>query len=281
MKQLLKSFRQAITSKPLDQLAQRDVLVTVHDGVATLTLNRPAKMNAFTVAMVDELTLAFNSVTTRDDVRAIVITGAGRAFCAGADLDELRRIHADQDMAAGKALVGGPATLYALMHVARQPVLCALNGPAAGGGANLALACDLRIASDAASLGQVFVKLGLAPDWGGSWFVPRMVGTARALELFLSGAMLPASRLLELGLVTRVVPAAEVAAAAAAWAAELAATPPLAVQAIKQLVYEGRQDIAAAMDAEVAEQVRLFQSDDFAEGLRAFTDKRQPRFTGR
>lgn len=261
---------------------QRDVLVAVEGGVATLTLNRPAKLNAFTVTMLDELTVAFNSVTTREDVRAIVITGSGRAFCAGADLDELRRIHSENDKAAGTALVGGPNTLYALMHCAPQPVLAALNGPAAGGGANLALACDLRIAGQGAALGQVFAKLGLAPDWGGSFLLPRMVGAARALELFLSGEMVGAARLLELGLVNRVVPDGELAGAAAAWARELALTPPRAVQVIKEFVYEGEgKDLADMIEGEVRAQLRLFQTDDFAEGLRAFAEKRQPRFTGR
>src|SRR5437899_307505 len=150
--------------------------------------------------MVDELADALTMVSGSATVRCIVLTGAGRAFCAGADLGLLKEIRERSDEAMGRRIVDGARTIHRLMRAAPQPVLCALNGTAAGGGANLALGADLRIAADDATIGQVFARIGLHPDWGATWFVPRLVGTARAIELFLAAERVSAARLLELGL---------------------------------------------------------------------------------
>lgn len=258
------------------------VTVAFEGPVATVTLNRPDKLNAFTVAMVDELREVLRLVTGSEQARCIVLTGAGRAFCAGADLEVLRDIHDRRDETLARQLVDGSREIHRLLRDARQPVIGALNGVAAGGGANLALGCDLRIASDTARIGQVFAKLGLHPDWGGSFFLPRLVGTARAMELFLSAELLDADRMLALGLVNRVVPAADLAAEARAWAGRIAAAPPLAVQWMKRAVYaSARASLEEMLDHELDAQLALFKSGDFTEGLTAFLGKREPHFTGR
>jgi 2-(1,2-epoxy-1,2-dihydrophenyl)acetyl-CoA isomerase len=188
-------------------------------------------------------------------VRVIVITGAGRAFCAGADLGVLG--------ADGSALVAAGKDVALALRAAPQPVLAAVNGPAAGGGANLALACDYRIASDQASIGQVFHKLGLVPDWGGSFFLPRLVGTSRALELVWSARMVPAAEALQLGLVDRVVPHAELQTEARRLAELWATQPAGAVRRAKEAVYRSEtSSLAAMLDLEIAHQNELFATPD-------------------
>src|SRR5213079_2403336 len=188
-------------------------------------------LNAFDSAMCDELLEALRLLSGSEAVRVITLTGAGRAFCAGADLGVL-----GQD---GPALVAAGKAVALAIRGAPQPVLAAVNGPAAGGGANLALACDYRIASDQASIGQVFHKLGLVPDWGGSFFLPRLVGTSRALELVWSARMVPAGEALALGLFDRVVPHGELGTEARRLAELWAAQPVGAVRRAKQAVYLG------------------------------------------
>src|SRR2546425_766926 len=178
--------------------AYEGVLVDIEEGIGTLTLNRPEKLNAFDRGMCRDLIDALRMLSGSDQVRVILLTGAGRGFCAGADLGTLAEGAAE--------LVGAGREVPVLIRTAPQPVLAAVNGPAAGGGANLALGCDYRIASDQASIGQVFHKLGLVPDWGGSFFLPRLVGPAKALELVWSARMVPAAEALALGLFDRVVP---------------------------------------------------------------------------
>ncbi len=259
-----------------------DVLTTIDAGIATVTLNRPDKLNALTVDMMRELTAVMSEVTHAADVRVVVLTGAGRAFCAGADLAALQALLDAKDKNAGAKLVDSCRELYRVMRSAAQPVLCALNGAAAGGGANIALACDLRIAAGTAAIGQVFAKLGLHPDYGGSFFLPRLVGPARAMEIFLEAEMIPASRLLELGLVNKVVPADELGGAAMAWARRIADAPPFAVSRMKQAVYRSLDSsLDEMLTYELEAQLACFASADFTEGLAAFKAKRAPRFTGR
>ncbi len=258
------------------------VAVAIADGVGTVTLNRPERLNALTIEMCGELERALAMLARDEQVRCIVLTGAGRAFCAGADLGVLQDLLDRKDKEVGARIVDGCRAIYRVMRAAAQPVLCVLNGAAAGGGANLALACDLRLASDAASIGQVFGTLGLHPDWGGSFFLPRLVGPARALEIFLDAEMMPAPRLLALGLVNRVAPAAELTATAAQWAQRIAAAPPLAVRQLKQNVYRSEtSSLDQMLTRELEAQLACFASADFAEGLAAFKGKRAPTFTGR
>lgn len=227
------------------------VAVEIAGGIATVTLNRPDKLNAFDRAMCDDLVAAFRMLVGSEHVRVIILTGSGRAFCAGADLNVLA-----ED---GAALVAAGKDLALLIRGAPQPVLAAVNGPAAGGGANLALACDYRIAADRASIGQVFHKLGLAPDWGGTYFLPRIVGTAAALELVWSARMVPAEEARALGLFDRVVPADALMTEARVLAEAWAAQPALAVRRAKEALYlsEGAT-LAEMLDHEIAMQNELF-----------------------
>ena len=235
--------------------AYERVLVEIVGGMGTVTLNRPEKLNALDRALCDELREALTLLTRSDAVRVIVITGAGRAFCAGADLGVLEE--------EGPALVATGKDVALALRAAPQPVLAAVNGPAAGGGANLALACDYRIASDQASIGQVFHRLGLVPDWGGSFFLPRLVGTARALELVWSARMVPAAEALALGLFDQVVAHADLPAATRALAVQWAAQPPAAVRRAKEAVYRSEaSSLAAMLDLEITHQNELFATPE-------------------
>src|SRR6266436_5692126 len=235
--------------------AYERVLVEIMDHVATATLNRPDKLNAFDPDMCEDLLEALRMLSGADAVRVIVITGAGRAFCAGADLGVLGT-QGDQLVHAGKDIA-------LTIRNAPKPVLASVNGPAAGGGANLALACDYRIASDQASIGQVFHKLGLVPDWGGSFFLPRLVGTSRALELVWSARMVPAGEALALGLFDDVVPHADLPAAARSLAQQWAGQPPGAVRRAKEAVYRSEaSSLAAMLDLEIMQQNELFATPE-------------------
>jgi 2-(1,2-epoxy-1,2-dihydrophenyl)acetyl-CoA isomerase len=258
------------------------VVTTVADGIGTITLNRPERLNAFEGLMRQELVAATRKIVDHPDVRAIVVTGAGRAFCAGADVTYMGDALAHEDFDSAMGLVLSGAEVVRMLRDARQPVLASLNGPAAGGGANLALACDLRLASDRASLGQVFHKIGVHPDMGGSYFLPRLVGPSTALELIWSAEMVPAERCLALGLVNRVVPHADLEDETASWAARLAALPPIAAAAAKDAVYRSdRNELATMLELEAEIQLRCFRSDDALEGMAAFRDKRDPAFEGK
>lgn len=263
-------------------VAYKYVLTDVRDGIGTLTLNRPDKMNAFDGEMRVELEEATRHLVDDPEVRVIVVTGAGRAFCAGADVGYMGAALAHDDHDAAMGLVRSGAAIVRLLHEAPKPVLGSLNGAAAGGGANLALACDLRLASDRATIGQVFHRIGLHPDMGGTHFLPRLVGPSRALELIWSAEMIPASRCLELGLVNRVVAHDDLAAETAAWAARLAAMPPIAARLVKAAIHgSGQRTLDESLAIEDSNQLQCFRSADAAEGLAAFGARRIPVFHGR
>ena len=239
------------------------VLTHVADGISTITLNRPDKLNALTPALCDELIAGLRAASADSNVRAIVVTGAGRAFCAGADLTILGTD--------GDALVQAGREIALLIRSAPKPVIAAVNGAAAGGGANLALACDYKVAADSATIGEVFAKLGLGPDWGGSFFLPRLAGTARALELLWSARMVPAAEAHTLGLFDRVVPAdrleTEVRTLAQAWAT----FPALSLRRAKEAIYRSLEaTLPEMLDLEVAMQHELFATDEARARLESF-----------
>jgi len=243
------------------------VLVEIAGGTGTVTLNRPDKLNAFDEPTCRELIEALRMLAASDVVRVIVLTGAGRAFCAGADLSVL-----GED---GASLVAAGKDVALTIRAAPQPVLAAVNGPAAGGGANLALACDYRIASDQASIGQVFNKLGLVPDWGGSFFLPRLVGTSRALELVWSARMVPADEALALGLFDRVVPHPALATETRRLAEQWAAQPAAAVRRAKQALYLSEvSSLGSMLDLEIAQQNELFATPEARQRIGAALSKR-------
>ncbi len=263
-------------------MSEQQILLNQTDHVATLTLNRPERMNAFGGRMRQELVESLEAVQANADIRVVVITGAGRAFCTGGDLQEF----ADGTVQAlsKQATSNRPPMCKAVLaiHEMEKPVIAAVNGVAAGGGCNLALACDIRIASETARFAQVFTRRGLHPDWGGIYFLPRLVGYAKAAELIMSGEIVDAAEALRLGLVNRVVPADELGTATEELAGRIARNAPLPIAFAKRgLQRFGHWDLAQALDYEVYVLEILRKSRDVAEGITAFLEKRDPDFEGR
>ena len=253
----------------------------VRDRIATITLNRPDKLNAFSGTMREELLAALRQAEDDRECRVVVITGAGRAFCAGGDVDYMSGLQREGNVAAFRKLLDAGRDVVLQIATMEKPVIASVNGIAAGAGCNLALACDYRIASDAAKLGETFVKIGLHPDWGGTWLLPRLVGRSRAAELLMTGRIIDANEAFAIGMVDRVVPASELSSETAKLAESIAAAPPIAVAGIKRaLAVAERNDLRAQLELESEHQLRAFQSHDAAEGLSALFEKRSPNFKG-
>jgi 2-(1,2-epoxy-1,2-dihydrophenyl)acetyl-CoA isomerase len=241
------------------------------NNVTTITLNRPDKLNAFAGTMREDLLAALKAA----EGRAVVITGAGRAFCAGGDVENMARLRKAGDVDAFRKLLDAGRDIVVQIAEMPQPVIASVNGVAAGAGCNLALACDYRIASEEAKLGETFVRIGIHPDWGGTWTLPRLVGTSRALEIMMTGRMVDAAEALVIGMVDRVVPAAELAAETEKLARAIAGGPPIAIAGIKRALAASRTNgLREQIDLESAHQLRAFASDDAAEGMAAFLRKR-------
>lgn len=256
------------------------LLVAVTDGVATLTLNRPDRLNAFAGTMRQELADAIDALDADQSVRVIVITGAGRGFCAGADVGYLAELSERGDADGLAALVEAGRRVVGTIRQSAKPVIASVNGVAAGGGANLALACDIRIASDQARLAQSFNRIGLHPDWGATYFLPRLVGPSKALELFWTGDVLDAAECLRLGLFNRVVAHGALEETTAGFARLLAARPTEPTRLAKRAVYDSLdRTLPEMLDFELESQLHCFRTADAREGIRAFVEKRSPNFT--
>jgi 2-(1,2-epoxy-1,2-dihydrophenyl)acetyl-CoA isomerase len=264
-------------------MAYRQIAVGSEGGVLTITLNRPDKLNALTGVMSDELIEVFTSARDDDEVRALVVTGAGRGFCAGQDLTEFEDAYrAGERPDIREHLARSYHRLIPLLVATPKPVIAAVNGVAAGAGVSLAAACDIRIAGHDARFTQAFVKIGLVPDSGGTWLLPRIVGYARALELSITGEVIDAAAALEIGLVNRVVPGDDLEGEVSDLAARLAAMPTAAIAETKTLLRGALGlDLERALAAEADAQARMGQTDDHLEGVMAFAEKREPRFLGR
>jgi len=251
-----------------------DVLITRDGPVATLTLNRPDRYNALTTGLRGELRAALDELAGDDAVRAVVLTGAGRAFCSGQDLKEFGEV-ADVE----QAIIDQYNPIIERLTTMEKPVIAAINGPCAGAGLGFALACDLRVMAAGAFLSCAFVSIGLVPDSGTSWFLARMVGYERALELALTGRRVGADEARALGLVLDVVPDAEIAAGAATLAGRLAAGPTPATGLTKTLL---RESLDAPLTTLLAQEARLqvgaLASADHREGVQAFLEKRPAAF---
>lgn len=256
------------------------LLFDADDGVATLTLNRPERKNALTRELVARLGDRLEALATDLSVRAIVLTGAGGAFCSGADLKD-----AMADPSAASTVdeaLGDYHRVIRAIDAAPQPVVAAIDGPAVGFGCDLALACDMRWLSDRAYLQEKFVRIGLMPDGGGTLWLTRAVGLGRALEIMLTGRRVEAEEAFTLGLANRVVPVDELESAVHAFARELAKGPPMAMAAIKRAARAALGgSLEETLRAERDGQVKNLASADFTEGVQAWMQKREPRFSGR
>lgn len=262
-------------------MSDERVLMSVERSVATLTMNRPASLNALDEGLRSGLVEKLDLLARDPSVRVVVLTGAGRGFCAGGDIKKMAELKKNHQSAAFRAFLEGGSELVRGIRSLPKPVVACVNGPAAGAGMNLALACDLRIASEEATFSEAFVKIGLHPDWGGTFFLPRLVGTGRALEVFFLGEPVSAEEAKHLGLVNFVALPGRLAEETRKLAERLAAAPALPLGLMKQALYERLEtQLDTMMEYEVEAQMKCFESEDFEEGLRAFLEKRQPKFKG-
>jgi enoyl-CoA hydratase len=259
-------------------MAYTTLLFDLADGIATITINRPDKLNALNAAVIAELDDAAGRVTREPTIRAALLTGAGtKAFVAGADIGEI----GGQGASEGQARARAGQQMMRRFERCGKPVLAAVNGFALGGGCELAMACHLRVASDSARFGQPEVKLGIGPGYGGTVRLPRLVGRGRALELLLTGAMIDAQEAWRIGLVNRVVPADRLIAESTGLLQTILENGPLAVRACLELVDAGLDlGLDQALELEAASFGLLSETADMREGTRAFLEKRKPRFTG-
>jgi len=263
-------------------MSYKNILFDITDGIATLTLNRPDKRNSFTVEMHGEVRAALGELAGGRAARVLVLTGAGRGFCAGQDLGDRAVAPGSAPVDLGESVEKYYAPLVLALRALPMPVICAVNGVAAGAGANLALACDIVIAARSASFVEVFCKLGLIPDTGGTYFLPRLIGSARATGLAMLGEKLTAERAESWGLIWKCVEDADLAAEAGALARHFASAPTLGLARAKQaLQASGLNTLEQQLALEAGYMRELGYTEDYREGVAAFMEKRSPAFKGK
>jgi enoyl-CoA hydratase/carnithine racemase len=256
------------------------LIIEDRNHVRTITLNRPEKLNALGAGMPDQLREAVKDAIADDEVRVIVITGSGRAFSAGGDIRGWDGLFGKP--LALKSYIGKRHEIVIDLQRCAKPTIASVNGDAVGGGCGLALSCDIRLAADTARLGFSFARLGLVPDWGSTYYLPRLVGTARACELVFTADLISAQEAERIGLVNHVYPAAELPDRTRELAEKLAGNGPIGIGLAKQAIYRSwHLDLASELDGEENNQAITFQTEDVKEGIKAFFEKRRPQFKGR
>lgn len=263
----------------------REIIYEKDQHVATLTLNRPAKLNAYSEVMVHEMLTALADARDDDDVRAVILTGAGRGFCSGGDISTDFQYPARYRGHKMEAMLEMRENMHVLVKFLRRfdkPMIAAINGPAVAGGLTLALCCDFRIAAESAKLGDTSLRFALIPDEGGAYLFPKFMGLEKALKMSLFSEIYPAQQAKELGLVTEVVPDAELLTTARAWAERLAAGPPIAIRMTKRMMYKQQaMDLENALEDAALSVMVTNYCEDVKEGIVAFHEKRQPQFKGK
>jgi len=265
----------------------KTIILEKKNGIATLTLNRPETLNAWNTEMMEEAMDAINEIDKDDNTRVLIITGAGRGFSSGADVrDELAKILEGSSGTLFERIFQGKSSILTAALGLRKmdkPVIAAINGIAAGGGFSIALACDLRIASEKAQFCMAFIFRGFVPDTGGSFFLPKLIGSAKACELVFTGDTIDAREAERIGLVNKVVPHEELMKATEELANKLLNRPPVALKYSKRAIYKGlaEVDLASHLDYEISLNTMCSHTEDFEEGVRSFLEKREPRFKGK
>jgi 2-(1,2-epoxy-1,2-dihydrophenyl)acetyl-CoA isomerase len=257
----------------------QNITLAKEDKIAWLTLNRPDKLNALVGTAREEIFAALTDAATDDNIRAICITGAGKGFCAGGDINYMASLQETNDTEAFRKLLESGRKVVTKVREIEKPVVAMINGIAAGAGLNLALASDIRIASESARFSQAFIKIGLHPDWGGTFFLPRLIGTARACELIFTGDLIDAQTAYRIGLVNQVVADNDLKATTLTLLKKLASRPKEALALAKRSIYQGiEQNLDTMLDYETAAQTKCFESEDAREGIKAFLERREPQF---
>jgi len=262
-------------------MAYEGIIYQKKEGIATITLNRPRTLNALNAPMIRSLMNALADIDQDDRVKVAVLTGAGRGFCSGGDIKDMRPRGHESLAQTRERYRRGIHQIPLAVHRLQKPVIASVNGPAVGPGCDLALMCDIRIASESASFGEVYVQVGLVPSEGGTYFLPRTVGLSRACEMIFTGELIGAWEAKEIGLVSRVVPPDKLKEETHALARKIADGPPLAIRFAKAAIYHGLSyDLPTHLELLAFMQSVLYQTEDHHEGVRAFVEKRKPIFQG-